>query len=106
MYRKRTQIISIKNFIALILIIVLLAGFSFALDRVSSSNSSSSLDILDQAVKKSITECYALEGTYPPNIAYLKDHYGLMYDENAYRIDYVYIGGNIRPDYTIIEKGE
>ena len=46
----------------------------------------------------------ALEGTYPPDINYLTDHYGLTYNSDYYYIDYQYIGSNLRPDVTIIER--
>lgn len=45
-----------------------------------------------------------LRGTYPPDINYLTDHYGLTYDSDYYYIDYQYIGSNLRPDVTIIER--
>ena len=51
-----------------------------------------------------ITECYALEGAYPPDIDYLTAHYGLTYDADTYFIDYQYIGSNLRPDVTIIKR--
>ena len=59
---------------------------------------------LERALTRSITQCYALEGTYPPDINYLTDHYGLTYDSDYYYIDYQYIGSNLRPDVTIIER--
>ena len=51
-----------------------------------------------------ITECYAMEGSYPPDVDYLVEHYGLTYDEDEYWIDYQYIGSNLRPDVTIIKR--
>ncbi len=98
--------ISYKPFVAIALVIVLLLIFTFSINRVSSGNQSSQMDILDRALNKSITECYALEGSYPPDINYLKEHYGLTYDSSDYRIDYTFIGSNIRPDYTIVVIGE
>ena len=35
---------------------------------------------------------------------YLTDHYGLTYNSDYYYIDYQYIGSNLRPDVTIIER--
>ena len=60
--------------------------------------------ILEKAVTRTITQCYALEGSYPPDIAYLTTHYGLTYDPDQYLIDYQYIGSNLRPDVTIIKR--
>ena len=63
-------------------------------------------DILDKALSRSITQCYAIEGTYPPDLDYLVEHYGLCYDSETFFIDYRYIGSNLRPDVTIIERTE
>ena len=49
--------------------------------------------------------CYALEGFYPPDLEYLKEHYGLTYDESSFVVEYQPVAGNIRPDVTILEKG-
>ncbi len=106
MKRKGKIYIPYKPLITIALVIVLLVAFSYAINRVSSGNESQQTDILDRALNKSITECYALEGSYPPDIKYLTEHYGLTYDKDDYRIDYTFIGSNIRPDYTIVVIGE
>ena len=60
---------------------------------------------LENAVMRSITHCYAVEGTYPSSLEYLKENYGLTYDETVFFVDYQTIGSNILPDVTIIERG-
>ena len=72
--------------------------------RLSDDNTKRSKSTLERALTRSITQCYALEGTYPPDINYLTDHYGLTYNSDYYYIDYQYIGSNLRPDVTIIER--
>lgn len=59
---------------------------------------------LENAIMRSVTHCYALEGSYPESLEYLKEHYGLTYDEALFFVDYQTIGSNILPDITIIEK--
>ena len=61
---------------------------------------------LENALIRNITYCYAVEGSYPESLDYLKEHYGLTYDEDRFFVDYQVIGANILPDITIIEKGE
>ncbi len=53
---------------------------------------------------RGITYCYAAEGSYPASLNDLKEHYGLFYDEEKYRIDYQPLGANIMPDVTIIRR--
>ena len=76
----------------------------FSLQAVEMTIPKEARSTLERALTRSITQCYALEGTYPPDINYLTDHYGLTYDSDYYYIDYQYIGSNLRPDVTIIER--
>ena len=46
-----------------------------------------------------------MEGAYPESLEYLKENYGLIYDEDLFFVDYKVEGSNILPDITIIEKG-
>ena len=41
---------------------------------VDGSNTAKFVGSLERALNRSITQCYALEGTYPPNLKYLTDH--------------------------------
>ncbi|MDC7301025.1 MULTISPECIES: hypothetical protein [Agathobacter] len=88
----------------MLLMVVVLAIFVYAANEVGQSQSTQETDILNKALNRSITQCYALEGAYPASLKYLVDHYGLTYDSEHYYIDYQYIGSNLRPDVTIIER--
>lgn len=57
---------------------------------------------LQNALDRDIIHCYAIEGFYPPSLEYLKDHYGLTYDESIFTVDYQPIGSNMRPYVTIL----
>lgn len=59
---------------------------------------------LQHALNHAVTDCYALEGRYPPDLAYMKEHYGLTYDESLFYVTYRPIASNIRPEYFIVEK--
>lgn len=94
----RALVISILVFAALIALLAVMSG------KIQSSSEAEQQVILENAVSRSITECYALDGAYPPDINYLVEHYGLTYDDSRYFIDYRYIGANIPPDVTIIRR--
>ena len=87
----------------LVLILLLVFMFYFT-DYLSGSNNKYNKQVLEDALTRSITQCYALEGMYPPSLDYLVDNYGLTYDHEHFFVDYTYIGSNLRPDVTIIEK--
>lgn len=86
-------------FFFVIIIVVFLMGISF----IASTSSKDQKQVLTDAVNKDIIHCYAVEGYYPPSLAYIEDHYGLTYDKSRYLVDYVPVGDNIMPSVTIVE---
>ncbi len=85
-----------------LLLPLILVGFFYLINSVDQSTIDKQRDSLDIAINKDILHCYAVEGYYPPSLDYLKEHYGLTYDEELFFIDYRPIGSNIRPDVTIL----
>lgn len=92
------------TYVPMILLIMVLGFFVLFSNSFSQANLDHEKQLLEQALDRSITQCYALEGTYPPNLDHLKEHYGLTYNEEHFFVDYQYIGGNLRPDVTIITR--
>lgn len=104
-YRKqkdsRTRML-LSACVFLVIIFVFFQGIS----SISSGTRKRQRESLENAVMRSVTHCYAVEGVYPPDLDYLKQNYGLTYDEALFFVDYRTIGSNILPDITIIEKEE
>ena len=90
--------------ISLVVGLVAVWMFVMASSFLDETNTVKQMNLLEDSIERSVTQCYALEGCYPNSISYLKEHYGLTYDEDRYYIDYQYIGSNLRPDVTIIER--
>ena len=84
--------------------IILIICFIGGINSVSETTKSKQLESLETALNRSITQCYAVEGVYPPSLTYLKEHYGLFYDEAAFLVDYQPIGSNLYPDVTVLRK--
>ena len=100
--KKKTS--SITAYLPILLLVLVLGVFIVFSDSFSQSSLASEKDILHNALDRSITQCYALEGSYPYELTYLEEHYGLTYNKERFFIDYQYIGDNLRPDVTIIER--
>lgn len=58
----------------------------------------------EESIIRGAVNCYTLEGFYPPDYEYLKDHYGICVDEKKYTVFYSVFATNIMPDITVIEK--
>ena len=84
----------------LILFVLFIQGVS----SVGESTLSKQQESLETALERSISQCYAVEGSYPPSLEYLKQHYGLLYDEDSFFIDYEYYGSNLLPEVTVLRR--
>ena len=72
---------------------------------VSSMNDEETYRIICNSVDRAITDCYAIEGMYPPNFKYLEDNYGINIDDDKYYVDYQVFASNVRPVVMIIKRG-
>lgn len=81
----------------LLFFVVFLAG----VQSVSAVSEEKEMENIENAVVQSAVFCYGTEGAYPESLAYLREHYGLQYDEDKYIVDYEIVGKNIRPQVRV-----
>lgn len=79
--------------------------FFFGVNSAGQRANSENLGATVKAVKKAAVQCYSIEGIYPPNLAYLKEHYGVQVDEDRYFVLFDSYGANIMPEIQVFEKG-
>lgn len=96
-----------KNFIvSIIFFFMVIAVFTLGTTLVADRTDAQEQRTLEQAIGRGIVHCYSIEGSYPESLQYLKEHYGLYYDEDRFFVDYQVYGSNIMPDVTIIDRGK
>ena len=88
------------------LILVLAVGVLFLLtvSRLEEGRRAEGKRQLEAAARQAAVSCYACEGFYPPDIAYMQENYGLQYDEESYVIHYERTASNWMPDITVLER--
>lgn len=59
---------------------------------------------LEEALHRAAAACYANEGAYPPDLAYLQEHYGIRYDRDRFAVIYQPVASNLMPDMTVLEQ--
>lgn len=96
----REVILPVVIFAALIL--MLWGG----LNHISQNTREEQLRTAQQAVRRAAVQCYALEGSYPPDLNYLEQHYGLIIDHNRYLVHYQSLGSNLMPQIAVFALGE
>ena len=84
--------------------LLMLLALYFGIRYISENTIAKQQESLETALQRCVVQCYAVEGTYPPSLAYLQEHYGLTYDEDLFFVDYTIVGSNLLPDITIIRK--
>ena len=72
------------------------------LGQANDASDSEGLRIAQESIHRSVINCYASEGNYPPSFEYLKEHYGISVDENKYIVHYEIFASNIMPDITVL----
>jgi hypothetical protein len=78
--------------------------FIYGMSNLSDYNAANQKEILSDAITRDIIHCYSVEGSYPPSLEYIEEHYGLTYDHERFIIDYEPFGSNLMPNVTIIER--
>lgn len=106
--RKRSVFDALRgHLLSIIFFAAIFAFFFVGVAEAQASNEAESRHVLEESINKAVVSCYAIEGRYPENVDYLKENYGLIYDEEKYAIGYIAFADNIMPDITIIElEGE
>ena len=98
--RTRTAVI-----VTVLFFFAVLGLFLYGMGQVDSGAVRNQEQVLEEAVNRDVTLCYAREGRYPESVKYLEDHYGLTYDKDTFSVKYQLRGSNIRPCVTVIRKG-
>lgn len=92
---------------AVVAFVLLAAFFLVALIATAQRSDARETELVQAAIQRAIVTCYAVEGKYPPDIAYLYDNYGVSVDESRYAVFYDVFASNVMPSVQItrIEGG-
>ena len=94
-----------KDIAAILIFIALILAFVLLINNITNKNSGRELQIVRDAVKSAALTCYAVEGMYPDDLQYLRDHYNLSYNEERYHVFYEPIASNLMPAIKVAERG-
>ncbi|MBQ6374298.1 MAG: hypothetical protein IJJ45_07420 [Clostridia bacterium] len=86
-----------------LLLVLLLAGVWAVVSRVGTAHSGAQTQFVEDAVHNAALTCYAVEGAYPSDLEYLRENYGLAYDESRYFVTYEAFASNLVPEIYVTE---
>ena len=95
----RGILLTVAVFAAMVLLLV------FALTRVDERSGQEQTKTLEDALLRATLTCYAVEGRYPTGVEYLKNNYGIVYDEEKYIVSMDAFAMNILPDIRVLVRG-
>ena len=95
----RKDIIKLLALAAVILAAVLLVN------HIDTAQETAETDIVRDAIKNAALTCYAVEGVYPDDLEYLREHYHLSYNEEKYHVFYEPLASNLMPSIKVAERG-
>lgn len=98
---------SIKRTLALaVAMIVLLAGTVIVINGMVSAGDAGEVRMVQDAVKNAALTCFAVEGAFPYELDYLRENYGLAYDEEKYHVLYEAFASNQMPEIRVSLRGD
>lgn len=102
--KNRTHKFQIPTFLLPLLVIAALLIFLTSLSNLEQGRSAEGKRQLEDALRQASVACYAVEGIYPPDLDYLREHYGIQIDETRYTVVYDIFASNLMPDITVLEQ--
>lgn len=104
MKRKKMMLSMLRGVLLPCVVMVALLCFTSALGNLESGREGEDIRQLQEVLQKGCVACYAAEGVYPPDLEYLKKHYGIQIDEQRYTVYYNRFAQNLMPDVTVLEN--
>lgn len=83
---------------------VMLGILFLAIFEFEQVNMEQNLLLTEQVIRKATIQCYANEGSYPSDLAYLEENYNVKIDYTRFHIKYDCKAANIMPNIQVFEK--
>ncbi|MFV0401927.1 MAG: hypothetical protein ACK5LX_15105 [Oscillospiraceae bacterium] len=100
--RKQGLPLAARILLPLAVFAALMTIFVLSVSNLNRVAEQEALEGVRRAVMNAVVQCYALEGGYPPDVAYLEEHYGLQVDSEQYVIHYNIFASNLLPEVQVL----
>ena len=85
--------------------VALIIAFVLLINSLTATSGDHEAQLVHDAVKNAALTCYAVEGSYPQSLEYLREHYKLAYNEERFIVEYDAFAENMMPYITVLERG-
>ena len=94
-----------KDIAAGVVFVALIAAFVLLVNSLTATSGSQETELVYDAVKNAALTCYAVEGSYPESLDYLREHYKLAYNRDRFVVEYDAFASNLMPSISVRERG-
>ena len=94
-----------KDIAAGVVFVALIVGFVLLVNSLTATSDGRESQLVYDAVKNAALTCYAVEGTYPESLEYLRENYKLAYNKERFVVEYDAFASNLMPTITVRERG-
>jgi len=94
-----------KDIAAGVAFVALIVGFIVLVNSLTATSGGQETQLVYDAVKNATLTCYAVEGTYPESLEYLREHYKLAYNTERFVVEFDSFASNLMPTITVRERG-
>ena len=94
-----------KDIAAGAVFVALILGFVLLLNSLTATSGDQEAQLVHDAVKNAVLTCYAVEGTYPETLDYLRENYKLAYNMERFVVEYDACASNLMPTISVRERG-
>ena len=91
-FSPRNVMVAVLVILIAAILIVFMSGFTDFGKKAEEEQ----LNAVRALVERAVVQCYALEGSYPPNLEYLRS-YGVVPNYDHYIYNYEVVGANVFP---------
>lgn len=95
--RKKMKIGTLSHFVIASFMVLIIAISIPSIVHYNENSKEINLEAIQKTVQKYVIQCYAAEGSYPADLYYLEENYGLILDEELYVYNYEIFASNVMP---------
>ena len=93
-----------KRILLAVVIVAILAALTMAVFVMRASAREQGVLSTREAIMSAAKQCCAVEGSFPTTLEHLEDHYGLVVNEDDYRVMYEWLGDNVAPSVVVVPR--
>lgn len=100
--KRRFSILSIGSVIIFGFLAIYVVSAMIGIDKFYHNSDGKQTAMIKKTIEKAAVQCYALEGAYPPDLAYLQSNYGIQLNKEKFFYNYEIFASNIAPQVDVL----